>query len=58
MDVESLFTNVSVQHTIEIILNSVWNHPSMPPLKIKKETLQEMLTISTIRTPFEHINGG
>ena len=32
LDVESLFTNVPVRDTINIIANNVYHHPGIPPL--------------------------
>ena len=57
LDVESLFTNVPVVHTIDIILKHVYNHPKMPPPRLPQEILREMLLICTTSTPFHHING-
>ena len=33
-DVESLFTNVPVHCTVDVILENVYNHPTIPPPKI------------------------
>ena len=57
MDVESLFTNVPVQETSEIVLQYVYHHPSLPPPDIPRATIKELLTICTTRTPFRNING-
>lgn len=57
LDVESLFTNVPVTRTIEIILQNVYHHESLPPPKIDRETLRALLTVCTTKTPFKHING-
>jgi len=40
LDVVSLFTNVPVHDTIEIILNNVYNHPNLPAPNIPSETLR------------------
>ena len=42
LDVSSLFTNVPVHETIDIILGNVYHHPSLPPLSIEKENLKEL----------------
>ena len=57
LDVESLFTNVPVMQTIEIILNNVYSNQSMPPPKIERDVLKELLILCTTRTPFTHVNG-
>lgn len=57
LDVESLFTNVPVHETIDIIINNVYNHPTLPAPKIPSETLRELLVVCTTKTPFQHING-
>lgn len=57
LDVESLFTNIPVSQTIEIILTNVYNHSTLPPPKISENLLREMLKICTTRTPFKHVNG-
>ena len=47
LDVESLFTNVPINDTISIILNSVYRHPYIPPPNLPKETLKKLLEICT-----------
>ena len=54
---ESLFTNVPVDETIEIILQYVYNHPSLPPLHIERDVLTELLRLCTKEIPFRHPNG-
>ena len=39
LDVENLFTNVPVNETIDIIINNIYNSPSLPPLKINPNIL-------------------
>ena len=41
LDVENLFTNVPVQKTIEIIIDNVYNPPTIQPPNIPKEILEE-----------------
>ena len=57
LDVESLFTNVPVQETIDIILSTVYNHPTMPPLNIPKTILGKLLSACTMESPFRGPNG-
>ena len=57
LDVESLFTNVPVESTINIILDSVYNNSSTAPLDIPKHILKSLLTTCTTETPFRNVNG-
>ena len=52
LDVESLFSNVPVEPTIDIILARAYNHDSIPPPDIQCTDLRELLKISTQQTPF------
>ena len=52
LDVYSLFTNVPVFETIDIILRNVYHHPSLLPPSIEKETLKELLLACTTESPF------
>ena len=45
LDVDSLFINVPVDETIEIITQYVYNHDQLQPLKIPKTILIELLTL-------------
>ena len=56
LDVESLFSNVPVDPTIDIILNRCYNQDSVLPPTIQKEDLQELLKICTQQTPFKFKN--
>ena len=51
LDVESLFTNVPVEVTIEIILDRVYRS-NMDPLPISEDVLRDLLTASTMEAPF------
>ena len=51
LDVESLFTNVPVLETIEIILNNVYRS-GQNPIPIPEKLLKEMLTACTTEAPF------
>ena len=57
LDAESLFTNVPIERTIDIILRCVYESPLIPPPKISKEILQTILQICTQEAPFRHIDG-
>ena len=46
-----------VDKTIDIILRYVYHHPSLPPLRVEKEILSELLTICTKKIPFRHPSG-
>ena len=52
LDVESLFTNVPIDATIDIIIKNVYNHPDTPPPKIPKEILKNLLQLCTKEAPF------
>ena len=57
LDVESLFTNVPVHETIQIIIQNVYHHPEIPAPDIPPETLEALLELCTTKTPFRNING-
>ena len=57
LDVESLFTNVPVHRTVNIILDKVYNHPTIPAPVIPKHTLKELLLICTTEVPFRDMDG-
>ena len=57
LDVESLFTNVPLDTTIEIIIKYVYNHDSIPPPKISKEILKSLLLLCTKEAPFRSPEG-
>ena len=57
LDVESLFTNVPVTQTIEIIMQNVYNHPTLPSPKVPSTILKRLLTICTTKTPFRSPTG-
>ena len=52
LDVESLFTNVPIDPTIEIILQHVYSNSTLPPPKIPKQILKNFLEICTKEAPF------
>ena len=57
LDVESLFTNVPVDATIDIIIDNVYNHPTLNPPQITQDVLRQLLKISTTQTPFNSVSG-
>ena len=54
---ENLFTNVPVVETINIIINNIYHHPTLPPLKINSNTLQKILLLCTAQVPFYDPHG-
>lgn len=57
LDIVSLFTNVPVNETIEIILNYMYRNTSLPPCEIPERYMRELLLICTTETPFTCPNG-
>ena len=57
LDVESLFTNVPVQTTIEIIIQHAYHDPSSSPPLISEGIMRQLLLVCTTEAPFRHING-
>ncbi|XP_076032005.1 uncharacterized protein LOC143019913 [Oratosquilla oratoria] len=57
LDVESLFSNLPVEETIQIILQNVFNHNSLPPPKLPRDTLEKMLRVCTKEAPFRCPSG-
>ena len=52
LDVESLFTNVPVNCTIDIIIHHAYNHPTLPPPPLLQRDMEALLKICTQETPF------
>ena len=52
LDVESLFTNVPVDTTIDFILDRVYTDDSTPKLDIPREALKTLLELCTKEAPF------
>ncbi|XP_068204686.1 uncharacterized protein [Palaemon carinicauda] len=52
MDVESPFTNVPVDETIELIADRVYRDETTPELNIPEQALRTLLAICTKRAPF------
>ena len=57
LDVESLFTNIPVYETIDIILNNVYHHATKSPPTFPRSVLKELLVMCTTQVPFRHVNG-
>ena len=57
LDVESLFTNVPLETTIEIICDNVYSHPTIPPPPFDRRTLSDLLRTCTSDCPFNHMDG-
>ena len=52
LDVKSLFTNVPIDSTIDIIINYAYNHHVIPPPKIPQQILRQLLQICTKQSPY------
>lgn len=57
LDVQSLYTNVPIDQTIEIILETVYNTECKPPPQLPKQTLKQLLQICTKEASFKHMDG-
>ena len=59
IDVESLFTNVPVEETIQIILKEVYKNadPTLPPLQLTPWILERLLRSCTMEAPFRGPDG-
>ena len=57
LDVESLFTNVPIDETIDIIIKHTYNHPTVPPPKISQNILRQLLSLCTREAPFRCPDG-
>ena len=57
LDVESLFTNVPVHRTINIILDKVYNHSTIKLPNIPRQILKDLLIICTTEAPFRDPSG-
>ena len=52
LDIENLFTNIPVLETINIIINNIYHHPTLPPFKINSNTLHKITLLWTTEIPF------
>ena len=57
LDAKSLFTNVPIDETIDIIIGYVYHHPTLPPLPMPSGLLKEMLGACTREAPFRSPEG-
>ncbi|XP_066976779.1 uncharacterized protein [Macrobrachium rosenbergii] len=57
MNVESLFTNVPVNKTIQMILDRVYRDPTTPSLNILEHALHALQEICTKKAPFSDHSG-
>ena len=57
IDVESLFTNVPVDETIQLILERVYGDTETPSLKIPRPALKSLLELCTKKAPFTSHRG-
>ena len=57
LDVESLFTNVPVQQTINMICDRVYRDNTTPALGIPEDALRDLLRICTMESPFNTHRG-
>ena len=52
LDVTSLFSNVPVRETVDIILNNMYNNDAVAAPKIQRETIESLLLLCTTESPF------
>ena len=52
LDVESLFTNVPVEETIQLICDRVYRDDNTPTLAIPEDALRSLLHLCTMKAPF------
>ena len=57
LDVESLFTNVPVQQTIDMICDRVYRDDTTPNLGIPEDALRDLLRLCTMQAPFNTHRG-
>ena len=57
LDVESLFTNVPLAETIDIILNYVYRNTQIPPPPIREDLMKDALFLCTTNCPFRTYEG-
>ena len=50
-DVTSLFSNVPVRETFDIILNNMYNNDAVAAPKIQRETMESLLLLCTTESP-------
>ena len=52
LDVESMFTNLPIKDTIDIVIDRCYNHPILPKPKLEKTHLKSLLEICTTESIF------
>ena len=52
LDVDSLYTNIPVERTIDIILNYAYQHRELPPPKMPRSIMRDLLLACTTKAPF------
>ena len=57
LDVESLFTNVPIDETVDIILKYVYENENVPAPRLPKQILKELLQLCTKEAPFQSPTG-
>jgi hypothetical protein len=57
LDVESLFTNVPLETTVDVICQEAYNHPTMLPPPFDRALLRKLLIACTSKCPFTHMDG-
>ena len=57
LDVESLFTNIPIVETIDIILKNVYENELIAPPLVPKNILRDLLKTCTTENPFQNLNG-
>ena len=57
MDVESLFTNVPIEPTINIIIQHCYHHSNLAPPEMNQDTLRKLLLLCTKSSPFKSPSG-
>ena len=57
LDAESLFTNVPVNETIQILLSQAYDNPHLAPPKLSRSLCEKMLRVCTTEAPFRSPDG-
>ena len=57
LDAESLFTNVPVNETIQILLSQAYDSPHLAPPKLSRQLCEKMLRVCTTEAPFRSPDG-
>ena len=57
LDADSLFTNVPIDETIDIVIQAAYKHDTLPAPKINPSILKKLLIACTRQTPFKDDHG-